>query len=162
MMTWAMSASIEWPSGLPGPASRPLEMSKHILCPLHWPAMPKELRKRGKRHKKPAVEYQTPSQVKETPLNEGPSSGPSWIVPHHESNQLNPEAPFGYVDPELKAYFRTVDDQLKEWQQSWDYAGGEEDVDPNESTPSVFFFALPRIWGIRSAQRMNARTTCRA
>ncbi len=33
-----------------------------------------------------------------------------------DSKQFNPEAPFGYVDPELKAYFRTVDDQLKEWQ----------------------------------------------
>jgi len=34
-------------------------------------------------------------------------------VDRHDSNQLNPEAPFGYVNPELKAYFRTVDNQLK-------------------------------------------------
>jgi nucleolar protein 9 len=66
-------------------------------------------------------------------LDEGSSAGPSWIVPRADSKQPNPEAPFGYVDPELKAYFRTVDDQLKEWQQSRDHAEGEEDVDPNES-----------------------------
>jgi nucleolar protein 9 len=132
--------SIEWPSGLPGPAARPVASNaEHIFCPLHWPAMPKELRKRGKRHKKPAVEYQTPAREQDTPLNEGPSSGPSWIVPRHDSKQLNPEAPFGYVDPELKAYFRTVDDQLKEWQQNWYDSGGEEDVDPNESTPCFFY-----------------------
>jgi nucleolar protein 9 len=96
--------------------------------------MPKELRKRGKRHKKSATEYQTPSQEQEIPPDEGPSGGPSWIVPRANSNQFNPEAPFGYVDPELKAYFRTVDDQLKEWQRNdWDDAGGDEDMDPNES-----------------------------
>ena len=96
--------------------------------------MPKELRKRGKRHKKSATEYQTPSQERELPPDDGPSGGPSWIVPRANSNQFNPEAPFGYVDPELKAYFRTVDDQLKEWQQNhWDGAEGDEDMDPNES-----------------------------
>ena len=99
--------------------------------------MPKELRKRGKRHKKPSAEDQTHPQEHEV-LDEGPSSGPSWIVPRADSSskQFNPEAPFGYVDPELKAYFKTVDDQLKEWQQNRNYAEGEEDVDPNESTVS--------------------------
>jgi hypothetical protein len=52
------------------------------------------------------------------------------------SSSRTPEAPFGYVDPELKAYFKTVDDQLKEWQQNRNYAEEEEDVDPNESTSS--------------------------
>ena len=94
--------------------------------------MPKELRKRGRRHKTSRTEDKTPAQVRES-LDEGSSAGPSWIVPRADSKQLNPEAPFGYVDPELKAYFRTVDDQLKEWQQIRDYAEGEEDVDPNES-----------------------------
>jgi hypothetical protein len=45
----------------------------------------------------------------------------------------------------LKAYFRTIDDQLKEWQQNWDYVGREEDVDPNESTPC--FFSLFLVFG---------------
>ena len=77
-------------------------------------------------------------------LEEDPSSGPSWIVPRADSSstQLNPEAPFGYVDPELKAYFKTVDDQLKEWQQNQNRAEGEEDVDPNESTNSCLCVRL--------------------
>jgi nucleolar protein 9 len=101
--------------------------------------MPKELRKRGKRHKKYATEPQIPSQERERELiDEGPSSGPSWIVPRANSKQVNPDAPFGYVDPEIKGYFRTVDDQLKEWQQNWDEAEGDEDIDPNESAPTFF------------------------
>ena len=65
--------------------------------------MPKDLRKRGKRHKKPSAEDQTHAQEHEV-LDEGPSGGPSWIVPRADSSskQFNPEAPFGYVDPELK------------------------------------------------------------
>ena len=60
-----------------------------------------------------------------------------------DSKQFNPEAPFGYVDPELKAYFRTVDDQLKEWQQNREYyAEGEEDIDPNESASCFFLCTL--------------------
>jgi nucleolar protein 9 len=108
--------------------------------------MPKELRKRGRRHKTTRTEDQKPAQGREVPdEGEGPSTaGPSWIVPRTDSDskqQLNPEAPFGYVDPELKAYFRTVDDQLKEWQQNRDHAEGEDDIDPNES--ASYLFCLP-------------------
>jgi nucleolar protein 9 len=103
--------------------------------------MPKELRKRGKRRKTSRTEDQTPAQGREV-LDEGSSTGPSWIVPRADSKQLNPEAPFGYVDPELKAYFRTVDDQLKEWQQNRDHAEGEEDVDPNESASMFCLLAV--------------------
>jgi hypothetical protein len=118
------------------------------LASLQRPAMPKELRKRGKRHKKSATEHQTLSQEQEIPPDEGPSGGPSWIVPRASSSQFNPEAPFGYVDPDLKAYFRTVDDQLKEWQQNnWDDGEGDEDMDPNES--ALLFSHL-----------VNARVTC--
>ena len=104
--------------------------------------MPKELRRRGKRHKKSSTEHEHPAQ-KQDSLDEGPSSRPSWIVPRSDSQQeqeqqLNPEAPFGYVDPELKAYFRTVDDQLKEWQQNWDDANRDGDIDPNESASMSF------------------------
>ncbi len=108
--------------------------------------MPKELRKRGKRHKKSSAEDQTHAwDSAQEVLEEGPSSGPSWIVPRVDldSKQFNPEAPFGYVDPELKAYFRTVDDQLKEWQQNREYyAEGEEDIDPNESASCFFLCTL--------------------
>ena len=111
--------------------------------------MPKELRKRGRRHKTTRTEDQKPAQGREVPdEGEGPSTaGPSWIVPRTDSKQqLNPEAPFGYVDPELKAYFRTVDDQLKEWQQNRDHAEGEDDIDPNESAS---YFVLSS-WPLRA------------
>ena len=110
--------------------------------------MPKELRKRGRRHKTSRTEDQKPAQEREVP-DEGSSAGPSWIVPRTDSKQLNPEAPFGYVDPELKAYFRTVDDQLKEWQQNGDHAEGEEDVDPNESA-SYFIFVRACVFWVSS------------
>jgi len=99
--------------------------------------MPKELRKRGKMHKKSEANTQPQPLTKEpVSLEEGPSNGPSWIVSrptNSNRDQVNSEAPFGYVDPEMKAYFRTVDDQLKEWQQNWGEAEGDEDVDSNES-----------------------------
>jgi hypothetical protein len=107
--------------------------------------MPKELRKRGKRHRKSAADHQTPAQEQEQGLiDDGPSSGPSWIVPREDSKQVNPEAPFGYVDPEIKAYFRTFDDQLKEWQQNWDGEEGDEDIDPNESALCLSLCFAPR------------------
>jgi hypothetical protein len=121
--------------------------------------MPKELRKRGRRHKSTRTEDQKPAQGREVP-DEGPSTaGPSWIVPRTDGKQqLNPEAPFGYVDPELKAYFRTVDDQLKEWQQNRDHTEGEDDVDPNESASCCLpapacasggiFFLVLNIFGV--------------
>jgi nucleolar protein 9 len=102
--------------------------------------MPKELRKRGKRHKKDVTEHQIPAVPGQELIDEGPSSGPSWIIPRENANQVDPDAPFGYVDPEIKAYFRTVDDQLREWQQSWNEAEGDGDIDPNESAP---YFPLP-------------------
>ncbi|KAI0253125.1 ARM repeat-containing protein [Lactifluus subvellereus] len=108
--------------------------------------MPKELRKRGKRHRKSATDHHTPAQEQEL-IDEGPSSGPSWIVPRDDSKQVNPEAPFGYVDPEIKAYFRTFDDQLKEWQQNWDEAEGDEDIDPNENRRMFLMAALQEISG---------------
>ena len=97
--------------------------------------MPKDPRKRGKRHKKSEANPQPPTKEQE-PIDSGPSSGPSWIVsraPGTSQDQVDSEAPFGYVDLEMKAYFRTVEDQLKEWQQNWGDTEGAEDVDSNES-----------------------------
>jgi hypothetical protein len=54
--------------------------------------MPKEPRKRRKRHTKSAAEYQTLSREQELRPDEGPSSGPSWIVPRPTAKQLNPES----------------------------------------------------------------------
>jgi len=75
------------------------------------------------------------------PAAHQPSSGPSWIVsraPDSNQDQVNSEAPFGYVDPEMKAYFRTVEDRLKEWQQDWGDAEAVEDIDSNKSTQTLF------------------------
>lgn len=87
--------------------------------------MPRENRKRGKKHKKPTQEVQNerhhavsdnaePEQTQEP----GPSS---WIrqrptADEARESEVNSDAPFGYVDPDVKAYFRTVDEKLREWQ----------------------------------------------
>jgi nucleolar protein 9 len=102
--------------------------------------MPKEHRKRGKK-KKPEPEWQPP--VQDPPSREPESvpqqveESPSWIVsaPKHATTEedVNPEAPFGYVDADVKAYFRTVDIQIRDWQDSAAALGpNEEDTDPNE------------------------------
>jgi nucleolar protein 9 len=57
-------------------------------------------------------------------------AGPSWIRP--AESEFNPEAPFGYVDADVKAYFRTVDSQMRDWQENAAYADESEDADPNE------------------------------
>jgi hypothetical protein len=31
---------------------------------------------------------------------------------------INPDFPFGELDPDLKGYFRTVEDQIKDWEGS--------------------------------------------
>ena len=98
--------------------------------------MPRELRKRGKKHKKPAVEVSAPAEEQAVQAEEPePQAGPSWIVSSSNAPEINPEAPFGYVDADVKAYFRTVDVQLRDWQDNTEEAlDGDEDVDPNEST----------------------------
>lgn len=104
--------------------------------------MPRENRKRGKKHKKQPTE-EHPTAVEESHYEEEePQAGPSWIVPasHSDAPQENPEAPFGFVDADVKAYFRTVDVQLKEWQENEEQVvEGDEDIDPNES---AFFYML--------------------
>ena len=90
--------------------------------------MPRENRKRGKRHSK-----KRPEDVDQQEPHE-PEAGPSWIVPTPDAavSEANHEAPFGYVDAEVKAYFRTVDLQISDWQEEGHGAVGEGDVDPNE------------------------------
>lgn len=104
--------------------------------------MPKEHRKRGKK-KKPEPEWQPP--VENTPLaNPQAEKTPSWIVPAQNSAEedVNPEAPFGYVDVDVKAYFRTVDVQIRDWQDAaGDLGTNDEDTDPNEG-PLDFDMAM--------------------
>ncbi|KAF7354953.1 hypothetical protein MSAN_01410400 [Mycena sanguinolenta] len=108
--------------------------------------MPKEHRKRGKK-KKPEPEWQPPVQ---DPLPAHPVSeeSPSWIVPARKDfaeEDVNPEAPFGYVDGDVKAYFRTVDVQMKSWQNPNLEASNDEDTDPNEERRMFFVAALTEM-----------------
>jgi len=100
--------------------------------------MPKEFRKRGKKTKKSAdkVDSKPQEDHRQRPDNNGDeqSAGPSWIIPaSKESEEINLEAPFGYLDADVKAYFRTVDIQIRNWQENEaDTREADEDVDPNE------------------------------
>jgi len=100
--------------------------------------MPRENRKRGKKHKKQAAEPEPeqPYHSQAPPLTQE-TGQPAWILSSSkQTEEFNPEAPYGYIDADVKAYFRTVDVQIREWQESRGYHedGKEEggDVDPNE------------------------------
>lgn len=73
--------------------------------------MPKEHRKRGKKKRgnKEAVEHEAEQQAEEH--HEEPN--PQWM---ETNDDMNLEAPFGYVDPDVKGYFRTVDARIQDWQ----------------------------------------------
>jgi nucleolar protein 9 len=77
--------------------------------------MPREQRKRGKKHKNPA-----PDQAESYEENHSSEiiqeATPSWIThaPKHQEVQ-NLDEPFGQADQEVRAYFRTVDTQIKQW-----------------------------------------------
>ncbi|KAJ7499330.1 armadillo-type protein [Mycena latifolia] len=113
--------------------------------------MPKEHRKRGKK-KKPEPEWQPPQGL-HVPEPEHPpqqeNAGPSWIVPgaKHVEEDVNPEAPFGYVDVDVKAYFRTVDVQIRDWQDNAVESEASEDSDPNEERRMFFVAALTEMAG---------------
>jgi nucleolar protein 9 len=109
--------------------------------------MPKEFRKRGKKTKtKKTVDKDEWNPSKDDDrrvqgdrahlredLDEELHAGPSWIIPSKISEEVNLEAPFGYLDADVKAYFRTVDVQIRNWQETEADAGeANEDVDPNE------------------------------
>jgi nucleolar protein 9 len=60
----------------------------------------------------------------------------SWIV---KSQTVDSSAPFGHVDPEVKAYFRTVDIQIRDWQDvSLSTSDDQQTLDSSEglSAPS--------------------------
>ena len=108
-------------------------------------SMPRENRKRGKRHKKSSVEVEKSRIEINDAYEQGVEleAGPSWIVGKSTYSQhevANLDAPFGFVDPDLKAYFRTVDAKLKEWQELGrnDFAGKEDETDPNEGELAAF------------------------
>ena len=110
--------------------------------------MPRENRKRGKKHKKPLQDKPEPEVYLEgadhtTEQQTGGFEGgdrPLWVVRDREP-QTNPEAPFGYVEADVKAYFRTVDLQIRDWQANPPHASAghngddENEQDPNEGDP---------------------------
>jgi nucleolar protein 9 len=95
--------------------------------------MPRENRKRGKKTKKVAEDTTTLSHAK--PAEETVAQ-PSWILPAQKGNlEITSDAPFGIVDADIKAYFRTVDIQIRDWQEhEGDANERAEDIDPNEGT----------------------------
>lgn len=88
--------------------------------------MPREHRKRGKKRK--AHAYDTKDE------QDACAEGVTVEEPHLEWMQINDEmnlaAPFGYVDPDVKGYFRTVDSQIQDWQ-SQGYGQDLENVEGN-------------------------------
>lgn len=110
--------------------------------------MPRENRKRGKKHKKPAEEEWQPP--KPAPVHEFlPSAEPSWVIQDPDQLQLEQDSPFGVIDADVKAYFRTVDVQLREWQ-SEDVDKGldeGEGEDPSEGRRLFFTAAMEEMSG---------------
>lgn len=96
--------------------------------------MPREIRKRGKKHKKAQHQVFPEGQAQGGEDHQPNNSGePSWIVPAREAEDVHPEAPFGYVDPDVKAYFRAVDEQIQSWQEDRTQPANEDtDLNPNE------------------------------
>lgn len=113
--------------------------------------MPRENRKRGKKHKKNSHENdeikEQPPFIEEEPHSQEPSqTEPSWILPaSKQEDDHNPEAPFGFVDVDVKAYFRTVDVQIRDWQAKNDDTAGEGDIDPNESSCICLFSRTEKL-----------------
>ncbi|KIJ32368.1 hypothetical protein M422DRAFT_265865 [Sphaerobolus stellatus SS14] len=111
--------------------------------------MPRENRKRGKKNKKQEKEEVTTYAVEEPQYEEQ--------VPYNQWEQQNEdeleaqaqveEAPFGIVDPDVKAYFRTVNDQLKEWQDEGVDTEVDAEVDANEERRLFFKAALTEMNG---------------
>jgi hypothetical protein len=117
-----------------------IEGSPWLKSPLHYnqhryfpSKMPRELRKRGRKHKKPNEPGPSdPSLQAQKDHHEKPSE-PSWIISVPQAEDAHPEAPFGYVDPDIKAYFRTVDEQIRTWQEDEHKPETDnDDLDPNE------------------------------
>ena len=103
--------------------------------------MPREHRKRGQRKKK-VKEGEDSQGTQETPnarieVQWTAQTQPSWIEDAPEAPvapENNFEAPWGYVNPDVKAYFRTVEEQMLEWQSTGKPQRDEAqlDKDPNE------------------------------
>lgn len=96
--------------------------------------MPRENRKRGKKHKKQLEQGPEQQHEEEPEPVVEPLDKPSWIISGpKEVEEADPGAPYGYVDADIKAYFRTVDVQIRDWQENREEDAGETgDTDPND------------------------------
>ncbi|PPQ90877.1 hypothetical protein CVT25_007347 [Psilocybe cyanescens] len=104
--------------------------------------MPRENRKRGKKQNEDESQfYQEPEPEPEPQVEM--REEPSWIVPATDNfGEIDPEATFGCIDADVKAYFRTVDIRIRDWQEAQEEtAEGDGDVDPNEYM-RLFFIAV--------------------
>jgi nucleolar protein 9 len=94
--------------------------------------MRKENRKRGKKRRRDDLNPVTDDNLQDS-VREFDHPTPSWIISRpKEPPENNAEAPFGYVDADVKAYFRTVDIQVRQWQDN----RVESSAIDNDSTPS--------------------------
>lgn len=90
--------------------------------------MPREQRKRGKKHKT-KHENEIAHDTAQEDTYEYDHKDPSG---YEQATSTAFEAPFGLLDPDVKAYFRTVNDQLKEWQDEGVSVEVDAEVDANE------------------------------
>ncbi|CAE6532593.1 unnamed protein product [Rhizoctonia solani] len=95
--------------------------------------MPREHRKRGKKKKenKEVVKHELGQQDEE--IHEEPNT--QWM---ETNDEINLEAPFGYVDPDLKGYFRTVDVRIQDWQ-SQDHVQDDANEEGNTNEDKRMF-----------------------
>ncbi|KAF8607482.1 ARM repeat-containing protein [Ceratobasidium sp. AG-I] len=76
--------------------------------------MPREHRKRGKKKKGNADVDEPAGTIAHTQDDFEPEQPQvQWM---HTNDEPNLDAPFGYVEADVKAYFRTVDAKIQDWQ----------------------------------------------
>jgi len=89
--------------------------------------MPRENRKRGKKRRREDLAVEPIDHELDSPMDPSPMP------------ERNPdESPFGYVDADVKAYFRTVDVQIRQWQDN--KVGIEVDEGYNPTQGGFFQF----------------------
>ncbi|KAF8529284.1 ARM repeat-containing protein [Hysterangium stoloniferum] len=106
--------------------------------------MPRENRKRGKKHKNKPEEPEQQLYIAQDHENPHQDGIEPDVNAASARNAL--EAPFGLLDPDLKAYFKTVDDQLKDWQDE-KVVNVDTEVDANEERRMFFVAALSEMNG---------------
>lgn len=125
--------------------------------------MPREQRKRGKKHKNSAPE-QAESYEENHSADTAQEATPSWITHAPKQQELqNVDEPFGQADQEVKAYFRTVDLQIKQWIEDAPHtalAEGEDDGKPCQfEGRAVVYHAISerRLFFLAALQEMSGK-----